>query len=67
MEKFFDGFEVRYIPCLDNQDADHLAWIASSRAPIPSEVIVEKLTKPSIKLEETLRETYLMIIDGAEE
>jgi hypothetical protein len=37
MEKFFDGFEVRYVPRLDNQDADHLAWIASSRAPIPTE------------------------------
>jgi hypothetical protein len=67
MEKFFDGFEVRYVPRLDNRDADHLAWIASSRAPIPSDVIVEKLTKPSIKSVETLRETYLMIIDGAEQ
>jgi ribonuclease HI len=25
MEKFFDGFEVRYIPRLDNRDANHLA------------------------------------------
>jgi hypothetical protein len=33
MEKFFDGLEVRYVPYLDNCDADHLAWIASSRAP----------------------------------
>jgi hypothetical protein len=24
MEKFFDGFEVRYLPCLDNRDVDHL-------------------------------------------
>jgi hypothetical protein len=48
MEKFFDGFEVRYVPRLDNQDVNHLAWIASSRVPIPSEVIVEKLTKPSV-------------------
>jgi ribonuclease HI len=24
MEKFFDGFEVRYVPRLDNRDADHL-------------------------------------------
>jgi hypothetical protein len=35
--------------------------------PIPSDVIVEKLTKPSIKSVETLRETDLMIIDGAEQ
>jgi transposase InsO family protein len=67
MEKFFDGFKVWYVPRLDNRDTDHLAWIASSRASIPSEVIVEKLTKPSIKSEETLRETNLMIIDGAEQ
>jgi ribonuclease HI len=67
MEKFFDDFEVRYVPHLDNRDVDHLAWIASSRASIPSNVIIEKLTKPSIKSVETLRETDLMIIDGAEQ
>jgi hypothetical protein len=65
-KKFFDGFKVRYIPRMNNQDTDHIAWIASSRAPIPSDVIVEKLTKPSIKSVETLRETNLMIIDVAE-
>jgi hypothetical protein len=67
MEKFFDGFEVRYVLRLDNWDTDHLAWFASSRAPIPSDVIIEKLTKPSIKSVETLRETDLMIIDGSEQ
>jgi hypothetical protein len=25
MEKFFDEFEVQYIPHLDNRDANHLA------------------------------------------
>jgi predicted metal-binding protein len=25
MEKFFDGFEVRYVPCLNNCDVNHLA------------------------------------------
>jgi hypothetical protein len=67
MEKFFDGFEVRYAPRLDNRDADHLAWIASSRVPILSNVVIEKLTKPSVKAVETLREADLMIIDGAEQ
>jgi hypothetical protein len=67
MEKFFDGFEIRYVPRLDNRDADHLAWIASSRVPILSIVIIEKLTKPSVKAVETLREADLMIIDGAEQ
>jgi hypothetical protein len=67
MEKFFDGFKVRYVPHLDNRDADHLAWIASSRAHIPLHVMIEKLTKPSIKSVKTLRETDLMIIDGSEQ
>jgi hypothetical protein len=67
MEKFFDGFEIRYVPRLDNRDADHLAWIASSRVPILSNVVIEKLTKPSVKAVETLREADLMIIDGAEQ
>jgi hypothetical protein len=67
MEDFFDGLEVRYVPRLDNQDADHLAWIAFSRAAILSEVIVKKLTKPSVKLAKTLRETDLMIINGADQ
>jgi ribonuclease HI len=34
MEKFFDDFEIRYVPRLDNRDADHLSWISSSRAPV---------------------------------
>jgi hypothetical protein len=25
MEKFFNGFEVQYVPRLDNRDANHLA------------------------------------------
>jgi hypothetical protein len=65
MEKFFDGFEVQYVPCLDNRDADHLAWIASSRASTPPDVIVERLFKLSVKLEESTSqvELVLMIID----
>jgi ribonuclease HI len=49
MEKFFDDFEVRYIPHLDNHDADHLAWIASSGAPTPPDVIGVKLSRPLVK------------------
>jgi hypothetical protein len=40
IEKFFDGFKVRYVPRLDNHDTDYLAWIASSRAATPPDVIV---------------------------
>jgi hypothetical protein len=66
MEKFFDGSEVRYVPRLDNSDADHLAWIASSWAPTPPDVIVEKLSKPLVKPEESTSEAVgpdPMVID----
>jgi ribonuclease HI len=65
MEKFFDGFKVWYVPRLDNHDADHLAWIASFRAPTAPDVIVERLFKPSVKSEESTgqAELELMIID----
>jgi hypothetical protein len=42
MEKFFDRFEVRYVPHLNNHDVDHLAWIASSKAQTPPDIIIEK-------------------------
>jgi hypothetical protein len=65
MEKFFDGFEVQYVSRLDNHDADHLAWIVSSRAPTPPDVIVERLSKPSVKPEESISKAgpELMVID----
>jgi hypothetical protein len=69
MEKFFDIFEVRYVPRLDNRDANHLAWIASSRGPTPPDVIIEKLSKPSAKPAEPVNETIeqdLMVIDEPE-
>jgi hypothetical protein len=70
MEKFFDGFQVRYIPRLGNRDADHLAWIASSRAPTPPDIIIEKLSKPSVKLAGQADEATkqdLMVIDKPEQ
>jgi hypothetical protein len=67
LEKFFDGFEVRYVPRLDNRDADHLAWIASSRAPTPPDVILERLVKPSVKATEPSEDTGLMVIDGPDQ
>jgi hypothetical protein len=56
MENFFDGLEVRYVPRLDNHDTNHLAWITSSRPSTPSDVIVERLFKPSVKPEESTSE-----------
>jgi hypothetical protein len=56
MEMFFDGFDVWYVPRLDNHDVDHQALIASSRAPIPPDVIIDKLSKPLLKSIESSRE-----------
>jgi ribonuclease HI len=67
LEKFFDGFEVRYVPRLDNRDVDHLACIASSRAPIPPDVVLERLAKPSVKETESSEDTCFMVIDGPDQ
>jgi hypothetical protein len=67
MKKFFDGFEVRYVPRLDNRDADHLTWIASSRTPTPPDIIVVKLSKLSVKPAEPINEADLMVIDGPDQ
>jgi ATP:corrinoid adenosyltransferase len=70
MEKFFDGFEVRYVPRLDNYDADHVAWIASSRAPTTPDIIIEKLSKPLVRpAEEAIDATKpdLIVIDELEQ
>jgi ATP:corrinoid adenosyltransferase len=70
MEKFFDGFEVWYVPRLDNHDTDHLAWISSSKAPTPSDVIIEKLTKPSVRPAKEAIDAAkpdLMVIDELEQ
>jgi hypothetical protein len=49
LEKFFDEFEVRYVPLQDNCDVDDLVWIASSRVPTPTDVIIEKLSKHLVR------------------
>jgi hypothetical protein len=70
MKKLFDGFEVWYVPRLDNRDADHVAWIASSRAPTPLVVIIEKLTKPSVRPAEEaidVAKPDLIVIDEPEQ
>jgi hypothetical protein len=70
IEKFFNGFEVWYVPRLDNRDADHLAWITSSKASTPSDVIIEKLSKHSIRSAEADIEAAkpdLMVINKPEQ
>jgi hypothetical protein len=70
MKKFFDGFEVRYVPRLDNRDTDHLAWIAFSKAPTLPNIIIEKLSKPLVRpVEEDVdaAKPDLMVIDKPEQ
>jgi hypothetical protein len=70
MEKFCYEFEVRYVPCLNNRDADHLAWIASSKAPTSPDIIIEELTKPSVRLAEEVvdaTKSDLMVIEEPEQ
>jgi hypothetical protein len=70
MEKFFNGFEVRCVLRLDNRDADHIAWIASSRAPTPLDVIIENLAKTLVRPAEEAIDTAkpdLMIINETDQ
>jgi hypothetical protein len=67
LEKFFDDFEVIYVPRLDNRDVDYLAWITSSRAPTPPDVILKRLTKPSVKATEPSEDTCFLVIDGPDQ
>jgi hypothetical protein len=67
MEKFFGGFEVRYVSHLDNHDVDHLAWITFSKAPTSPDVIVVNMSKPSVKPAELISKADLMIIDGSDQ
>jgi hypothetical protein len=70
IENFFDGFEVQYVPWLDNRDVDHQAWIASYKAPTPPDVIIKKLFKPSVKPTEATNEAVkqnMMVIDNPDQ
>jgi hypothetical protein len=70
MEKFFDGFEVWYVPRLDNRDADHLAWITSSRVSTLPDIIIKKLSNTSVKPAEEDTQTAkpdLMVIKESEQ
>jgi hypothetical protein len=58
-----DSFEAWYVPRLNNLDADHLAWITSSRAPTLLDVIIEMLSKPSVKSVESVSEVDQVVID----
>jgi hypothetical protein len=52
LEEKFDGFELHHILRRDNEAAETLARLGSSREPPPSGVFAHDLFKPSIWLEE---------------
>jgi hypothetical protein len=52
LEEKFDGFELHHILRLDNEAADALAHLGSSRESPPLGVFAQDLFKPSIQLEE---------------
>ncbi|XP_020192337.1 uncharacterized protein [Aegilops tauschii subsp. strangulata] len=49
LSRFFEGCEFLHVPCAENEAADTLAKIASSRQSIPSGISLEHLHKPSFK------------------
>ena len=46
---FFEGCELTHIPRAENEAADVLSKLGSSRDPIPPGIALEHLRKPSIK------------------
>ena len=46
---YFDGCEFLHVPRNDNEQADALARIGSTRQAIPAGVTLRRLLKPSVK------------------
>ena len=51
LEKKFDGLELHHIPRAQNQAADDLAKLGSTRGQIPSGIYLELLHSPTVKEE----------------
>ena len=49
MSGYLEGCEFLHVPRADNDQADALAWIGSTRQAIPTGVSLQRLLKPSIK------------------
>jgi hypothetical protein len=54
LEEKFDGFELHHILWRDNEAADALARLGSSREPPPPGMFTQYLFKPSIWLKEEI-------------
>jgi len=49
MEKHFKGYDIVHIPRHMNDEADKLAKAASRKEQLPSDVLFEEITEPSVK------------------
>src|SRR4051812_29020530 len=61
LEGNFDGCELNYITRDNNTEADELANIGSTRAPVPPGVFLESINRRSIKVQATTPEA---VVDG---
>ena len=64
LEKHFRDFEVQHIPRKENSLADQLSKLGSSRTPVPTDVFLEYLTKPSIETGSTTPEVGVIEQDA---
>src|SRR4051812_27493340 len=63
LEKKFDGLELHHIPRAQNQPADHLAKLGSTRGQVPSGVYLEHLHAPTVKEDPYLEADPSMLPD----
>ena len=63
LEKKFDGLELHHIPRAQNQAADGLAKLGSTRGQIPSGVYLEHLHAPTMKEDPYLEADPSMLPD----
>ena len=54
LENKFYGLEFHHVVRADNQAADELSKLGSTRAKIPADIFVQVLLKPSIEQEEKI-------------
>ena len=57
LEGSFDGRELRHIARSSNEEADRLANIVSTMAPIPPGVFLERINRRSIKVKKSVEPT----------
>src|SRR3954471_4648356 len=64
LEKKFDGLELHHIPRVQNQAADDLGKLGSTRGQIPSGTYLEHLHSPTVKEDPYLEADPSMLPDA---